>query len=48
MEERPNVTVVYQNAPSRPPGFLAILAELIAFFLMLALAGLLAGLMGKW
>ena len=47
MSDKPNVTVIYQEVPSKSPGLLAILAELIGFILFLVMAGLVAGLMGK-
>lgn len=40
MEERPNVTVVYQTVPSNGPGLGAILIELLTF---LALAFAIGG-----
>lgn len=46
MDDRPNVQVIYTQAPSKGPGLLAILVELIAFALFLALAGLVASVMG--
>lgn len=46
MDDRPNVQVIYTQAPSKSPGLLAILVELIAFVLFLVAAGLLAGVMG--
>lgn len=46
MDDRPNVQVIYTQAPSKSPGLLAILVELIVFVLFLVAAGLLAGVMG--
>lgn len=46
MDDRPNVQVIYTQAPSKSPGLLAILVELIGFALFLGLAGLVAVLMG--
>lgn len=48
MSDKPNVTVIYQDAPRKGPGLLTVIVELLAFFLMLAIACLLAGLMGRW
>lgn len=48
MSDKPNVTVIYQDAPGKGPGLLTVIVELLAFFLMLAIACLLAGLMGRW
>ena len=45
-DDRPNVQVIYTQAPSKSPGLLAILVELIVFVLFLVAAGLLAGVMG--
>ncbi len=46
MSEKPNVTVIYQDAPSRAPGPLAIVAELLAFILFLGLAAIVASFWG--
>lgn len=46
MDDRPNLQVIYTQAPSKSPGLLAILVELIVFVLFLVAAGLLAGVMG--
>lgn len=43
MNEKPNVTVIYQDAPQRAPGPGAILLELIAFVLFVILVGLIVG-----
>jgi hypothetical protein len=48
MDDRPNVQVIFTQAPRKGPGLLTVIVELIAFFLMLAIACLLAGLMGRW
>lgn len=39
MDERPNVTVIYQTPPAKGPGLGAIILELLTFF---AIAGALA------
>lgn len=46
MSDKPNVTVIYQDVPSKAPGLLTVLVELLAFILFLALAGIVAGLTG--
>ena len=46
MDDRPNVQVIYTQAPARGPGLLAILVELVAFALYLGLAGLVASVIG--
>lgn len=48
MDDRPNVQVIYTQAPAKGPGLLTVIVELLAFFLMLGLAALFAGLFGKW
>lgn len=48
MDDRPNVQVIYTQTPNKGPGLLTVIVELLAFFLMLGLAALLAGLLGKW
>lgn len=45
MDDRPNVQVIYTQAPSKGPGLLAILVELITFILFLVMAGLVASVM---
>lgn len=46
MSDKPNVTVIYQDVPSKAPGLLTVLVELLAFVLFLALAGLVAVFIG--
>lgn len=47
MDDRPNVQVIYTQAPTRAPGFLAIVAETIAFVVFLALLAIAAALTGR-
>jgi len=47
-EDRPNVTVVYQDAPQRAPGLGAVIVEALFFLAVLGIAAMVAGLMGKW
>lgn len=43
MDDRPNVTVVYQTAPAAGPGLGAVLLELFVFLLAAGLVALVAG-----
>ncbi len=43
MDDRPNVTVIYQDAPASGPGLGAVIVEAFAFLAMLAFFALLAG-----
>jgi len=43
MSEKPNVTVIYQEAKSPAPGLGAILIELVVFVLFVCLVGLVVG-----
>lgn len=45
--EKPNVTVIYQDASSKAPGFLAIVGEVLAFGLFLGIA-IIIGSCGMW
>lgn len=47
MSDKPNVTVIYQEAPSKAPGLGAILLELIGFALFLGL-GIVLGSCGMF
>ena len=48
MSEKPNVTVIYQDAPSRGPGLGAVLVELLFFVFLLGAGALVAGFFGRW
>lgn len=41
MSNKPNVTVIYQEAPAQTPGLVAVLVELLAFLVFLGLAAVL-------
>ncbi len=43
MNERPNVTVIYQESPSSTPSVGRVLLELLFFFFMAGVIALLAG-----
>lgn len=43
VDERPNVTVVYQTAPAAGPGLGRVLLEAITFLALVGLAALAAG-----
>lgn len=46
MSEKPNVTVIYQDAPSKGPGLGAVIVEAFAFLAFLAMFALFAMLFG--
>lgn len=46
MDDRPNVQVIYTQAPNKSPGLVTILVELMAFVLFVGLTVLLGGLIG--
>lgn len=48
MSDKPNVTVIYQDAPSKGPGLGAVIVEGLFFLAVLGIAALVAGLLGKW
>lgn len=48
MDDKPNVTVIYQTAPSRAPGPVAVIVEGLFFLFMLGLVALGAGIFGRW
>lgn len=43
MNERPNITVIYEQSSSSAPGLGAILVELIFFLFMVGVIGLISG-----
>ena len=48
MSDKPNVTVIYQDAPSRAPGPVAVIVEGLFFLFMLGIVALVAGFLGRW
>lgn len=45
-KEKPDVTVIYQDAPGKAPGFLAIMGELLGLGLFFVLTVLIAWMVG--
>ena len=43
MSEKPNVTVIYQDAPTSGPGLGAVIVEAFAFLAMMGFFALMAG-----
>lgn len=48
MEERPNVTVIYQTPASSSPGLGAIIIELVVFFFAAGIITLIGGCAMLW
>lgn len=45
-KEKPDVTVIYQDASGKAPGFLSIVGELLGLGLFFVLAALIAWMVG--